>query len=80
MGFKKRWDVNEIYSQLRALSGEVNSRYNDGFTCFYAKQDLYQIKWFIDEQLKKCPKFTGEDEWLLEEEKKKVINILKDEM
>lgn len=80
MGYKKNWDLADIYNQIRSLSGTVNSRYNDGFTAFYAKQDLYQIKWFVDEQLKRSPKFSGEDEWLREEEKKKVVEILKDEM
>lgn len=80
MGFKKRWDMGTIFSQLRAVSTEASSKYNDGFTSFYAKQDLYQIKWFVETQLQKCPKFSGEDEWLREEEKKKVVNILKDEV
>ena len=78
MGFKKNWDLSSIYSQIRSLSGEINSRYNDGFTAFYAKQDLYKIKWFVDEQLKCSQKFVGEDEWLKEQEKKKVIKILQD--
>jgi len=78
MGFKKNWDLSSIYSQIRSLSGEINSRYNDGFTAFYAKQDLYKIKWFVDEQLKGSQKFVGEDEWLKEQEKKKVIKILQD--
>jgi hypothetical protein len=80
MGYKKNWDLADIYNQIRSLSGTVNSRYSDGFTAFCAKQDLYQIKWFVDEQLKRSPKFSGEDEWLREEEKKKVVEILKDEM
>lgn len=80
MGYKKNWDLADIYNQIRSLSGTVNSRYSDGFTAFCAKQDLYQIKWFVDEQLKRSPKFSGEDEWLREEEKKKIVEILKDEM
>lgn len=80
MGFQKRWDVIDLYNQIRAATAEVCSKYNDGYTAFYAKQDLYQVKWFIDEQLKRCPKFSGEDEWLKEEDKKRVVKILKDEV
>lgn len=80
MGFQKRWDVADMFNQVRSLAGEINSRYNDGFTAFYAKQDLYKIKWFIDEQLKTSQRFVGEDEWLKEEEKKRVVQILKDEV
>jgi len=31
MGFKKNWDVGDIESQLRMLSSELNSPYNDGW-------------------------------------------------
>jgi len=80
MGYKKNWDVADLYSQIRSLSSAVNSKYSDGFTAFYAKQDLYKIKWFVDEQLKHSNSFAGEQEWLREEEKKRVVKILKDEV
>ena len=80
MGFQKRWDLPDIYSQVRAMSTEINSHYNDGFTAFYTKQELYQIKWFIDDTLKNCVSFSNEAEWLKEENKKRIVKILKDEM
>lgn len=80
MGFKKNWDVNEVYRNINSAGYEVCSPYNDGFSAFFAKQDLYQIYWHLGDVLKKCPKFSGEDEWLLEEQKKRVVKILKNEM
>jgi len=80
MGFQKRWDVADMYRQIAAASAEVNSRYNDGFSAFFSKQDLYQIYWHLEEVLRKSPKFVGEDEWIKEEEKKRVVRILKDEV
>jgi len=80
MGFKKNWDTNEVNRQISAAGWQVCSPHNDGFTAFFAKQDLYQIYWHLGDVLRKCPKFSGEDEWLREQEKKQVINILKDEM
>lgn len=76
MGFAKSWNVATVAQQIHAALHECSSPYNDGYTQFYTKQDLYQIKWLIDDALKRCPTFAGEDEWLKEQEKKRVIKIL----
>ena len=76
MGFKKSWDVGNIAQQINSAAYECISPYNDGFTGFYTKQDLYRIKWILEDALKRCPEYAGEAEWLREQEKKKVINIL----
>ena len=77
MGFTKRWDVGDISRQIHAISRECSSPYNDGYTAFGCKQDLYIIKELIDQQLKNLPTFSGESEWLQEQEKKRIIKILK---
>jgi len=56
---------------------ECSDMRTDGWTGFGIKQDLYQIKWAIDDALRRCPEFVGEDEWLHEQEKKRLIDILK---
>jgi hypothetical protein len=77
VGFKHSWDVAEIANQLHRLVRECSSSHNDGFTAFELKKDLYQIKFIIDDALKTTPKFSGEQEWLTEQEKKRIIKILK---
>lgn len=77
MGFKKNWDVADIMSQIQTMSRECSSYYNDGITSFEIKKDLWQIKFFIDETIKKVPKFSGEEEWLEDQEKKRIIKHLK---
>ena len=78
MGFKKNWDVADIISQLRSLSLECSSSYNDGFTSFEIKKDLYQIKEFVDQALKDSPNFGEmEQQWLTSREQKRIIKILK---
>jgi hypothetical protein len=78
MGFKKNWEVSNITSQVHSLAREISSPYNDGFTQWNCKQDLYQIKQIIDETLAKSPNFGDlEEQWLLEQEKKHIIKILK---
>lgn len=75
---KKDWSVDNIATQLRSLSRECSSSYNDGFTSFQLKQDLYQLKQLIDTALADAPDFGKmEQDWLTEQEKKRIINILK---
>ncbi len=77
MGFKKNWDVSNVYNQINAAVAEVRSPYNDGYSAFFSKQDLYQIYWHLEDALRKCPTFVGEEEWLREQEKKRVVEYLK---
>ncbi len=78
MGFKKTWDVADISHQIHSLARECSSYYNDGFTSFECKKDLYQLKSIIDQALEHSPNF-GEMEqlWLQEQEKKRIIKHLK---
>lgn len=77
MGFKQSWDISDISQQIYRMSRECSSPYNDGYTSFEIKKDLYEIKFIIDEVLKSSPKFSGEEEWLTEHEKKRIIKHLK---
>jgi|688.fasta_scaffold01334_78 hypothetical protein len=70
MGFKKPMDYTSVHHQIYMTGVEVNSSYNDGYTAFYLKQDLYRIKWLVDSILKDSPEFAGEDEFLKEHEQK----------
>lgn len=78
MGFKKSWEVADITSQIHHLAREISSPYNDGFTQWGCKQDLYQIKQLVDQTLAESPHFGElEQEWLQLQEKKHIIKILK---
>ncbi len=76
MGHKYQLDMSTIASQINAAAYESGSAYNDGFIGWGYKQDLYRLKWILDEAIKRCPPFSGEAEWLREQEKKQVIKIL----
>jgi hypothetical protein len=79
MTYIKNWSVEDISRQINNAYRICASPRQDGFTAWGVKQDLYQLKWLLDEAIKKCPTFSPEDEWLREQEKKKVIKILKEE-
>lgn len=78
MSFKKSWDTADIASQIRSLSIECASPYNDGHTSFELKKELYILKDIIDHAFEMAPDFGEmEQAWLHEQEKKRIIKILK---
>jgi hypothetical protein len=75
---KKSWSIEDVANQLHALSRECSSPYNDGFTAFELKKDLYQIKRLVDQALNNSPNFGElEQQWLTNQEQKRIIKILK---
>jgi hypothetical protein len=78
MGFRKSWDTSDIARQIHGLARECSSAYNDGFTSFECKKDLYQLKQILDDALAEAPDFGDiEQQWLTEQEQKRIIKILK---
>ena len=77
MSFKKDWDVNNICTLLAKCAAEVRSPYNDGFTAWECKKELYKIKFYLDDILDMPDKFSGESDFLEEMSKEKMLKILK---
>ncbi len=67
MGLIQRWNADQIINEIRLCYREAASSYNDGWTAWSCKQDLYRVKFELDEMLKNCPTFAGEQEWLKEQ-------------
>ena len=80
MGYKKNWDVANVAQQINTMVYETISGHNDGFTQWGVKQDLYRIKWLVEDALKRSSTFSGEEEWLRDQEQKKIIKILSDDI
>ncbi len=68
MGFRKPMDYNSVHHQIYMAGVELHSPYNDGYTQWAIKQDLYRIKWLVDNILKDSPTFSGEEEFLKDHE------------
>jgi hypothetical protein len=79
MGFKKSWDVPDIARQINILAYEANSPYNTGFIGWGCKQDLYRIKWMVEDALKRCGTYELEEEFLKRHEQEEIIKLLKDQ-
>ena len=70
MGFRKPMDYNSVHHQIYMAGVELNSPYNDGFVQWEVKKDLYKLKWLVDSILKDSSTFSGEEEFLKENEQK----------
>ena len=73
----KRWNVDDVESQLRQMYSGAVDPYMTGWNNWPCKQDLYRVKFLVDELLEKCPTFGPEQEWLREQEAEKIVKILK---
>jgi hypothetical protein len=54
----------------------ANDPYVTGYVNWPCKQDLYRVKFAVDEMLRKTSTFAGEEEWLEEQEKEKMWKAL----
>ena len=72
------WNVNNVISECRKMHSGATDPNMTGWVNWPCKQDLYRVKFAVDEMLARTPTFSGEEEWLEEQEKQKVIRILKD--
>jgi hypothetical protein len=80
MGYKRSYDMDQAMMHVRRAESECRHPAIDGFTAWGVKQDLYLLKWLVDDAIKRCPTFGPEQDWLRDQEQKKIIKILKDEM
>ena len=72
MGFRQP-DLSDAYSAIRKSLVEIGSSHNDGFTSSYCKQELYQLKCWLEVAYNDLPTFVGEEKW----EQNRILEILK---
>ena len=77
MGYRRDWDANAIRHGIWSMRAECVDSRNDGFVTWNTKQELYKLKWLIDESLDACSTYAGEQEWLKEQEQERIMRILK---
>ncbi len=72
-----KFNVGDIISQIRTSKYQCSDLRTDSWIAWGLKQDLYQIKWAIEDAIQSCPVFSPEDEWLKDQERQRIIKILK---
>ena len=71
------WNVDRVIGECRKMYAGANDPYVTGYVNWPCKQDLYRVKFAVDEMLKSTSGFAGEEEWLREQEANHIIKILK---
>ena len=73
----KNWDADRVIGECQKMYHGATDPHVTGWNNWPCKQDLYRVKFAVDEMLKNTSRFSGEDEWLLEQEKEKMWKVLK---
>ena len=73
----RTWNADQVISECQQMYHGANDPYMTGFVNWPCKQDLYRVKFAVDDMLSKTSKFTGEAEWLLEQEQQQMWKVLK---
>ena len=71
------WNVDKVIAECQKMYRGAIDPYETGWNNWPCKQDLYRVKFAVDEMLKNTSGFAGEEEWLKEQEQEKIVKILK---
>ena len=78
----KRWNADQILNEISKIYCAGTDMKMDGFSTWPCKQDLYRVKFAVDEMLANTSGFAGEEEWLeqqrVEREQKQIWKALND--
>lgn len=80
MGYRHDYDINSIYHQLYMANVAMHDPRNDGSVTWGIKQDLYKIKFLMDNIMNNASTYVDEAEWLEEQSKKEMWKILKNDI
>jgi hypothetical protein len=72
----KDWNVDQVISACQRMHHGATDPNMTGWVNWPCKQDLYRVKFAVEEMLKNTDKFAGEAEWLEEHNKEQVWKAL----
>jgi len=70
------WDKADICNNISKITFAAQDPRMDGFVTWGCKQDLYEILWFVEDELSKCSTYTDEEEFVKKREQHKLLKIL----
>lgn len=79
MPYVEKLGTAKIKEQLWQWDGVMHDPMIDGFNGWGCKQKLYEIKFMLDEMIEKAPTYSGENEWLEEQQTKRAFRKLGNE-
>jgi hypothetical protein len=73
----KNWSVEYIKSEIGKISFAESDPRMDGFVTWGCKKDLYELLWFIEDQLDNCSKYAFiEDDHIKTREQQQLLKVL----
>jgi len=75
----KDWSLKDIKTEISKISWAESDPRVDGFVTWGCKQELYEILWYVEEKLRKCSTYAGEDDFLKEHDKEMTWRILNED-
>lgn len=72
----KDWDIAKIKSEIDRIWLSESDPHEDGFVTWGCKQDLYEILWFVEDELAKCSTYADEDEYVKKREQHILLKTL----
>ena len=75
----KDWSLKDIKNEISKISWAESDPRMDGFVTWGCKQELYEILWYVEEKLRKCSNYAGEDDFLKEHDKEMTWRILNED-
>ena len=73
----KDWSVTDITNHISKIAWAESDKHMDGFVTWGCKQDLYQILWFVENKLRNCSTYAGEEEFVRKHDKDETLRILR---
>ena len=71
------WNVNRVIGECQKMYHGATDSNMTGWVNWPCKQDLYRVKFAVDEMLKNTSTFADEAEWLEQLEKQQMWKVLK---
>jgi hypothetical protein len=72
----KDWSIEQIINEISKIAWAEKDRNMPGITTWKHKQDLYQLKWFIEHKLDECNTYADEEEYVRQHEVKETFRRL----
>lgn len=69
----KVWSMNDMVQFIKRIVEETNSKRNNVHAQWMCKQDLYKLKWAIDQALADCEKYPKEEEFIKSHERRQFL-------
>lgn len=59
--------LRDVLNKIQSINFKMTDPRMDGYTTWGNKQDLYKIKFLVDEYLAAAGTYAGEDDWLADQ-------------